>query len=183
LGRAVWVPEPSFAATSVAVDSTDAVGRRLAIVAVNVVPGASGAVALGRLEFMVSSSDVALSDLPISYEDVAVDGASIASVREPERPSAASSRVTALHPCSPNPFNPRTTIRYTLDREDLARLVIYDVAGRRVRTLVDAVQPAGERAVVWDGRDESGQQLSSGIYVYQLATSTYAEARKVVLAK
>jgi hypothetical protein len=68
----------------------------------------------------------------------------------------------------PNPFNPRTTIRYTLPERADIRLVVYDLTGRRIRTLVRGVQQPGRYSVVWDGRDETGRDVASGIYLYRL---------------
>lgn len=69
---------------------------------------------------------------------------------------------------APNPFNPRTVIRFTMPHEGRARLVVYDAAGRRVATLLDGPMPAGERRVEWTGRDDRGRAVASGIYYYKL---------------
>lgn len=68
----------------------------------------------------------------------------------------------------PNPFNPRTTIRYDLPEPGLVRLSIFDVAGRHVRTLVDESRPPGSHEAVWDGRDASGREAGSGTYLARL---------------
>ncbi len=81
---------------------------------------------------------------------------------------AAQPRAFLLHGNYPNPFNPRTTIRYDLAREDHVSLEVFDARGRRVRALVRGMQAAGEHAAVWDGRDERGRASSSGIYFYRL---------------
>lgn len=68
----------------------------------------------------------------------------------------------------PNPLNPATTIRFTLERDERVLLAVYDVSGRRVRTLVDGDLPAGPQAFAWDGRDEAGRGAASGVYVARL---------------
>ncbi len=68
----------------------------------------------------------------------------------------------------PNPFNPSTTIRFYLPRTSRVRLEIFDILGRKIRTLVDGVRPAGEYRVTWDGTDGSARQLSGGVYFYRL---------------
>ena len=73
-----------------------------------------------------------------------------------------------LEPNHPNPFNASTEIRYSLPGEHRIEFSVYDVLGRRVRNLVDATQPAGWHVVRWDGRDESGQDAASGLYIYVL---------------
>jgi hypothetical protein len=68
----------------------------------------------------------------------------------------------------PNPFNPSTTIKYVLAQPIEVKLIIYDMLGRRVRTLVDQHQQAGRYAITWDGRNEQGQSVASGTFIYQL---------------
>lgn len=72
-------------------------------------------------------------------------------------------------PCSPNPFNPRTTIQYGVAARGPARLALYDVRGRRVRLLLDLPDLApGVYRAVWDGRDDQGREVASGVYLSQL---------------
>ena len=82
-----------------------------------------------------------------------------------------------LFPNYPNPFNTETTIRYVLPEPVRVRLMIYDVLGRRVRTLVDEEQIAGQHSVIWDGEDGEGERVSSGVYFYCLEMD--GEHRKV----
>ena len=99
-------------------------------------------------------------------------------------PALAAPPVTLeLHANTPNPFNPRTTIRYSLPRVTLVRIVIYDVNGRLVRRLVDGNEPAGERTVTWDGRDDRGAFVGSGVYVYALEADGTRLTRKMSLLK
>ncbi len=83
----------------------------------------------------------------------------------------------------PNPFNPNTTIRYSLPHPSHVRLAIYDEHGWLVRRLVDAPEPAGEQATVWNGEDVEGQTVASGVYLVQLVTEDGARTRKMVLTK
>jgi flagellar hook assembly protein FlgD len=64
-----------------------------------------------------------------------------------------------------------------------AEIVVYDVRGRRVRTLVNKFVPAGYHEAVWDGRDDFGNRVASGVYLYQLRAGGVAETRKMVLLK
>jgi hypothetical protein len=89
----------------------------------------------------------------------------------------------ALHPPVPNPFRRVTTIRYDLPRPGAVHLAVYDVTGRLVRTLVDRVEEAGFRSVVWDGKDTGGQRVSSGVFFYALETAEGSVRRKVVLLR
>jgi hypothetical protein len=79
----------------------------------------------------------------------------------------------------PNPFNPQTTIHYQLPKTTQVVLKIYNTFGQEVRTLVNARQPAGVNSVVWDGRDESGKEVSSGIYIYRLQAGGAIQSRKM----
>lgn len=83
----------------------------------------------------------------------------------------------------PNPFNPQTTIEFSLPLSSPVRLVIYNVAGQVVRTLLESDLPAGVHAVVWDGRNDQGIEVSSGIYFYQMAAGSFQETKKMVLLK
>jgi len=84
----------------------------------------------------------------------------------------------------PNTFNPRTTIAFDLPEESHVTLTIYDVMGREIVRLLNENQPAGFRHVVWDGKDKSGQTVSSGIYLYTLKTSTgFSETKKMALMR
>lgn len=83
----------------------------------------------------------------------------------------------------PNPFNPSTTIRYTLQRRAEVRISVYNILGKKVCTLVDGVKPAGEHSIIWDGKDSDGKEVASGIYLYRLIAGDYVDSRKMVLLR
>jgi formylglycine-generating enzyme required for sulfatase activity len=83
----------------------------------------------------------------------------------------------------PNPFNPTTTIRYSLPSRSSITLMVFDTRGRLVKTLVDGVEEAGAHRKTWDGRDDSGAAVSSGIYFCRLRTGSLVESRKMLLLK
>ena len=83
----------------------------------------------------------------------------------------------------PNPFNPVTAIRFAVAEPGTVRLVVYDVGGRPVRVLVEGVRQASWHEATWDGRDDSGQAVASGVYVYQLERPGYTESKKMVLLR
>ena len=91
--------------------------------------------------------------------------------------------VTSLLPGYPNPFNPTTTIPFQLVAEERVSLRIYDAQGKLVRTLADEVMPAGLHSAVWDGKDDSGLQASTGMYFVRLVAGSYEMTRKVVMIK
>jgi flagellar hook assembly protein FlgD len=84
---------------------------------------------------------------------------------------------------APNPFNPATTIRFALGAQELAVVGVYDVAGRRVRLIAQAVLEPGEHVVRWDGRGDDGRPAASGTYFVALRTRSGVDSKKVVLAK
>jgi hypothetical protein len=83
----------------------------------------------------------------------------------------------------PNPFNPETVIRYTLPKNGLTRVSIYNALGQKVRTLIDQEQQAGVHEVRWDGRDTSGQLLGAGVYFYRLVGNGFSETKKMILMR
>jgi photosystem II stability/assembly factor-like uncharacterized protein len=89
----------------------------------------------------------------------------------------------ALHPNTPNPFNPSTTIHYDLPQHVEVKLQIFDMLGRHVRTLVNQTQQAGHYAVIWDGRNEQGQPVASGTFLYQLHAGNFVQTRRMALVR
>jgi hypothetical protein len=83
----------------------------------------------------------------------------------------------------PNPFGPRTVIEYRLDTSGRVRLAIYDVKGRKVRTLVNGAESAGARTAAWDGRDDGGAPVARGTYFYRLESAGRDETRRMVLIR
>jgi len=83
----------------------------------------------------------------------------------------------------PNPFNPVTTIGYSLEVDAHTELAVFDLAGRRVRTLVSGDVSAGEHEVTWDGLDARGAPVASGVYFYSLRVGDAVETRRMVMVK
>ena len=90
----------------------------------------------------------------------------------------------ALHQNHPNPFNPVTSIQFDLAQSGRVKLRIYDAAGRKVRTLLDAEMPAGwNRSATWNGLDDGGRKASTGVYLYRLDAAGTTMTKKMVLMK
>jgi uncharacterized delta-60 repeat protein len=83
----------------------------------------------------------------------------------------------------PNPFNPFTKIEFTLARSGFVTLRIYDTLGRRVRTLVSEELSSGYKLVMWDGKNDAGDEVASGVYFYQLKVGDFSEPKKMLLLK
>jgi hypothetical protein len=84
---------------------------------------------------------------------------------------------------TPNPFNPNTTITFTLLSSSKVNLVVFNTSGKVVRTLVDEVRQAGQHTAFWDGTDERGENQPSGIYFYRLTTDETVELRRMTLLR
>lgn len=90
---------------------------------------------------------------------------------------------TRLYGNHPNPFNPVTAIRFSLKNQSRTRLAIYNVRGQMIRLLTNDTLPAGHHQVVWDGTDDRGNGVSSGVYLYRLEADGKSESRRMLLLK
>jgi hypothetical protein len=83
----------------------------------------------------------------------------------------------------PNPFNPSTTVKYSLAERGPVEIVIFNVQGQRVRTLVREEQAAGEYQAVWDGTDDEGCAVSAGVYLCRFDVESYTSVKKMLMLK
>jgi len=111
---------------------------------------------------------------------VSVTVAQTTGIQEPAVPGTYSDR---LEQCQPNPFNPTTLVQYSISRDAHVRLVIFNIHGQLVRTLVDAWQGRNAYRLVWDGKDNDGRLVASGIYISSLVAGDFIQTRKAVLAR
>jgi hypothetical protein len=91
--------------------------------------------------------------------------------------------VFMLHQNFPNPFNPITTLRYDLPSGALVTLSIYDMLGKEITQLVKATQQAGFKSVQWNGKDSMGNNVSAGVYLYEIQAGEFVQTKKMVLLK
>lgn len=84
---------------------------------------------------------------------------------------------------SPNPFHENVAFRFTLTRPGRAEIAVFDVGGRRVRTFDTGALEAGDHTIAWDGRDDAGARVASGVYYYELATDWGRQGRKVIMVR
>jgi len=89
----------------------------------------------------------------------------------------------ALLPNYPNPFNPETYIEYALPADCQVTLAIYNILGQKVKTLINEHQSAGIKSVRWDGKDDSGNQVSAGVYFYSIKADNFTQTKKMILLK
>jgi len=92
-------------------------------------------------------------------------------------------RVTELSSIHPNPFNPQTTVEFSLSSAQRVRIAVYDVRGSLVRRLVDQTMPAGEHRAEWNGVDDAGRPATSGVYFVRMIAGSYEQTRKIVMLK
>ena len=83
----------------------------------------------------------------------------------------------------PNPFNPSTTINYSVETEGLTSLIVYDMMGREIKSLVSGYLTPNHYSVVWNGKDNADRQVPSGIYLYRLTSGEFTDMKKVMLMK
>lgn len=120
--------------------------------------------------------------IPLTISGVLIDGTPFEGVdcvvilADDENPVASAGNY-------PNPFNPTTTISFALNYSAQVSLDIFNITGQRVTTLIDSYLETGEHAVFWDGRDQSGNAVASGIYFYRLEADGFAVTKKMVLLK
>ena len=155
---------------------------------------------LSQLQTMVKNGDATATELVEAFDIIlpryqrqqtlisqrgGLEKPMVASLQTPTPPANA-----ALAQNYPNPFsasgtfgNPETVIRFHLSERQQVRLVIYDLSGKRVRTLVEGELPAGEQTVSWDGRRQNGQTVASGVYFYELVVGNNTEKRKMTLIR
>jgi hypothetical protein len=119
---------------------------------------------------------------PASFNNLYWDGYCFTDVEEDEDQTARPS-VFSLDDNYPNPFNPETNIGYFVPRACQVRLEVFNLLGQKIRTLVNEHQTAGSREVSWDGRNEAGEQVASGVYFYKLQAEDFTQTKKMVLIR
>ena len=83
----------------------------------------------------------------------------------------------------PNPFNMSTSIAYGLPEQCQVLIIVYNILGQKISTLVDGIEPAGYHQVEWNGTNSYGNTIASGVYIYRIVTSSYVKSKKMVLVK
>lgn len=128
-----------------------------------------------RLNFNLGTSDA----------DVYLDNISLIEV-DPNSPISEDSKIPkafTLRQNYPNPFNPSTTIEFQLTEISDANLSIFNIAGQKIQTLINSHYSPGIYKIVWDGKDENGRSLSSGVYFYRLKNGNKIESKKMILLR
>ena len=140
---------------------------------------------LGTIEYdVVTPGKTELSEFQLVTGDLLTSDGEVLTLSnlEVEGPPTASYQ-NSLGQNYPNPFNPATTIEYSIAKDSQVNLSVYNAQGQLVRTLVDGVKPRNNYRVDWDGTDNRGVHVSSGVYFYTLTAGAFTQTRKLVLLK
>jgi hypothetical protein len=176
-----WSPSQGLAGRMGVAVGTDHGEPRLSIVATDVTPEPSGIAVIATLRFQRVTYGASLESIGLVFEDVAGLPTTLAS--EGDGRVEATEKDALLSQNHPNPFNPRTTIRFRLTSEADVQLVVFDVTGREVRRLIDARHTPGLHSIEWDGCDDLGRPLCSGIYLCRVTAAGRSDSRKLVLLR
>ncbi|MYA21356.1 MAG: T9SS type A sorting domain-containing protein [Gemmatimonadetes bacterium] len=131
---------------------------------------------------------LALADIPTIEEEVEETGETTETTAPVETAVETSDQASvpqafSLAQNAPNPFNSNTVIRFALPQPSQVELAIYNLLGQPVAVLVQGPSAAGTFSVRWDGRDQTGRAVTSGVYLYQLRAGEYTEVRKLLLLR
>ena len=91
--------------------------------------------------------------------------------------------VFALHQNYPNPFNPSTSIKYILPNDGIVNLAVYDMMGKKIKTLVNGLQTIGYKTIKWDATNEQDHPVSAGLYLYTIHADDFSYTRKMAILK
>lgn len=151
--------------------------------------GAEGVVNILNLKFQVVGSAGEKSALSVGFTAMAAARTFTNLLPQVEIAESALEVASADAPESygidnfPNPFNPSTEIRYQLPKESKVEIVVFNVLGQKVQTLVNAKQPAGRYTIRWEGVDAEGQLVPSGMYFLRMRAGEFKAERKLMLLK
>ena len=135
--------------------------------------------AFARKDHVVYTPQLDSLELPVCFKvDTAASGVREIHGSEDTRPSEFS-----LSRNYPNPFNPITNIEFSLSKAAHVKIDIFNIVGQRVRTLVDEEMKSGRYVADWDGKDEQGNSVSSGIYFYRMQADDFSDMKKMLLVK
>ncbi len=140
-------------------------------------------IAVGRENHAWLTGESVTGGLPATGKDIATVkckpiGTAVLEPLTPEPPSA-----FQLFQNVPNPFNASTVIRFDLQVSGRAKLTIYNILGQNVKTYAEDHLSPGTHSITWDGRDDNGRAVPSGVYLYRLTTDRFSDSRKMTLLK
>ena len=131
----------------------------------------------GPVQLSAADFELRVADIMTTAGEARLGGAAVAASSIPR---VVHNELAQNHP---NPFNPTTTISYSIAKRGHVVVAVYAVDGRRVRTLVDEVQSSDIYRVSWDGTDNRGSKVASGVYFYRISSPQFSATKKMVLLK
>jgi hypothetical protein len=134
-------------------------------------------------QFQVRFQSFGTADPNLFYDDWFVDNVSLNTPTGTGDDTDEIPSTFALRQNYPNPFNPATTFQFEVPAESRIRLIVYNLLGEAVRTLVDESVEAGLHRATWDGKDDAGRSVVSGVYFYRMEAGDFVSTRKMVLLK
>ncbi|MCI0452945.1 MAG: T9SS type A sorting domain-containing protein [Candidatus Latescibacteria bacterium] len=183
-----WTPSAAYANGTACIELTRDGVKQVFLGVMGTGDASGGSVELGRVEFAIQGDEA----LTLSDEDLSFLNAELLSSSDKvlafsglrlERTINAASYEFSLAQNYPNPFNPSTTIAYSLASASDVELTIFDVRGSHVKTVVRERREAGVHRVPWDGTDNRGNRVASGVYFYRLTAGSFRATKKMVLLR
>ena len=181
-----WHQDAAFSGETICTEVVRSEGKRV-FLGVLGSKNSPNSMQLGEMVFRVNSDedlDLTGDDLEIVIADVLTTGGNSLAMSSPAnrtfRPSAPTNSLAQNYP---NPFNPSTTIAFSIAKASNVELAVYDVGGRRVRTLIDGPKAADHYRVEWDGLNDAGTRVASGIYFCRLRSDSFGATKKMILIK
>jgi hypothetical protein len=183
-----WQGNPNFKGRLACVDVVRNGQKEIVLMVVGPKTLETREVELGAFELDVSSREplrLTEDDFLVVTADILLQGGSAAmfGASQVDRSAAPVVFRNEMAQNYPNPFNPSTTIAFSIAKDSDVELVIYDVAGARVRTLANDRRVANNYRVVWDGKNDAGESVASGVYFYQLTAESFTTTKKMVLLR
>jgi hypothetical protein len=179
-----WEPATDFDGTVMVTPVKDVEGILLVgIVGMEKVK--SNPVEIGTLVFAADNggADVTAKSLSIAFGEVLDAKGQIMVVRSLDIEQSTPVLRNVLKSNYPNPFNPSTTIEYSIANDSPVNLSIYNVNGQLIRTLVSEFQKSNTYSVVWDGKDSNGNPVESGVYFSRIIASKFEQSKKLILLR
>jgi hypothetical protein len=133
-----------------------------------------------RFRLVDQSTHVELTDPGWTLDNIAIITGTSTSVSDP---NSVPGPMAVMHPNYPNPFNPSTTISFSLGTGSNVEISVFNIRGQKVRSLYSAFTPAGEHSLVWDGKDDAGRELASGLFFCRLTSPACSKTLKMVMMK
>ena len=130
----------------------------------------------GRSQLREANEIIVAGNLPLSYKVIKINNDVVDKNTNKQL-------YFELSPNYPNPFNPETTIRYTVPENCRVNIDVFNLLGQKICNLVNEKKSAGNYSTIWDGRDNNGKHVTSGVYIYRIKANDFIDAKKMLLIR